>query len=108
MLQTISKNNSATIVVDCDADGFCSAAIFANYIYNYFPNWTDNHLHFQFHEGKEHGLKDCVEELLLSEDTLIICPDSASNDYEEHQKLTEQGKSIIILDHHEAERISDY
>ena len=108
LLQTISKNNSATIVVDCDADGFCSAAIFANYIYNYFPNWTDNHLHFQFHEGKEHGLKDCVEELLLSEDTLIICPDSASNDYEEHQKLTEQGKSIIILDHHEAERISDY
>ena len=36
---------------------------------------------------------------------LIIAPDSSSNDYEYHKKLSEQGRQIIILDHHEADHI---
>lgn len=108
LLKPIKKASKAVIVVDCDADGFCSAAILANYLYNYFPNWTESYLTFCFHEGKEHGLKDCVDKILqMSDCSLVICPDSASNDYEEHQKLADNGKEVIILDHHEAERISD-
>ena len=34
---------------------------------------------------------------------LIICPDSASNDYEQHRIFKEHGIDILILDHHEAD-----
>ena len=35
--------------------------------------------------------------------SLILIPDAASNDYGYHKELKEQGKTIIILDHHEAD-----
>jgi len=38
---------------------------------------------------------------------LIIIPDAASNDYEYHKKLKDEGRTIIILDHHEAPKISE-
>ena len=34
---------------------------------------------------------------------LILIPDAASNDYSYHTELKEQGRTVIILDHHEAE-----
>lgn len=34
---------------------------------------------------------------------LIIAPDSASNQYEEHEKLKNIGVDVLVLDHHEAE-----
>lgn len=39
--------------------------------------------------------------------SLIICPDSSSNDYEYHAELLHRGIRTLILDHHEAEAISD-
>ena len=58
------------------------------------------------HEGKTHGLADVME--YIDEDTkLVILPDSSSNDYEYHKKLKDRGINIIVLDHHEADHISE-
>lgn len=40
--------------------------------------------------------------------SLVIAPDSASNDYEQHKELLAQGIQTIILDHHLADHVSDY
>ena len=40
--------------------------------------------------------------------SLVILPDSSSNDYEVHQKLSERGVDVLVIDHHEAEKISEY
>lgn len=104
---TIEKNLNVCIIVDCDVDGYTSAAILINFLYSLFPDWVNNHLTYLHHSGKEHGLVDMRN--LVPEDTqLIICPDSASNDYEEHEYWFNQDVDIIILDHHEALKISDF
>lgn len=40
--------------------------------------------------------------------TLVIAPDSSSNDYDIHKKLMEKGIDVLVIDHHEADRISEY
>ena len=54
------------------------------------------------HEGKEHGLSDIMD-LIRSDTTLVICPDSASNDREQHDILAKKGIDVICLDHHECD-----
>ena len=39
---------------------------------------------------------------------LVIAPDSSSNDYEVHKELAEKGIDVLVLDHHEAEKYSEY
>ena len=61
------------------------------------------------HGGKQHGLSDInINDLLARNFKLVICPDSASNDYEQHQFLKEHGIDVLVLDHHEAEKVSNY
>jgi single-stranded-DNA-specific exonuclease len=39
----------------------------------------------------------------MPEDTkLVIIPDAGSNQYLEHKTLKEEGKDILVIDHHEA------
>ena len=106
VLKAYKNNNKTLIVVDCDCDGYTSAALLANYLYDAFPSFVLNNVEFFLHDSKQHGLSDCVD--LAMEYDLIILPDSSSNDYEYHQKLQEAGKDIIVLDHHEAEKTSAY
>ncbi len=107
LLNTISKDNNAIIVVDCDCDGYTSAALLINYLYKLFPNWVNNHLNWIMHENKQHGLSDCINKI-SNYYSLVICPDSSSNDYEYHEKLYRQGIEVLILDHHLADKISQY
>ena len=109
LLETIYNNLNAIIIVDCDCDGYTSAALLINYLYTIFPTWVQNHLTWLMHQGKQHGLSDCYSLILDSCDlyNLVICPDSASNDYKEHQILNEAGIGILILDHHLADHISE-
>lgn len=39
---------------------------------------------------------------------MIVLPDSSSNDYEEHDILSEMGYDIVCLDHHEAHHYSEH
>ena len=59
------------------------------------------------HEGKSHGLSDVMDYIFHKDFELIILPDSSSNDYEYHQQLKLAGMKTIILDHHEADHISE-
>lgn len=102
----LHKRDSIVIVVDPDADGYTSSALLVNYI----REVTDNKYPFifLFHEGKEHGLSDLISQIDLQNNGLIICADSASNDYEEHEQLARMGMDILVLDHHEADKISEH
>lgn len=93
------------ILVDCDADGYTSAATMWNYLRDSFP---EAKMEYVLHEGKQHGLEDTIDEVLNSECGLIIIPDASSNDEEYHKMLNEAGKTVIVLDHHEADKYSNY
>ena len=99
--ECIGSNSKAVIIVDCDCDGFTSAAVLINYLHTLFPQWTEENVSWILHEGKQHGLADCYEAAAAAD--LIIVPDAGTNDWVEHNILAEHGKKIIILDHHEAE-----
>ena len=107
LLNVINSHQRAALIVDSDCDGFTSSALLINYLYDLFPNWTKNNLVYFLHEGKQHGLKDCIDNLINDNYALIICPDSSSNDYEEHELLKSKGKEVLVLDHHEADHISE-
>lgn len=94
----IDNNDEIAVVVDVDADGYTSSAIFINYLYKLYPEYTKEKVHYYHHSGKQHGLFDMTE---LTE-KLIICPDSATNDYKQHTLFNERDQMIIILDHHDA------
>ena len=104
---TIELNGKAVVIIDCDCDGFTSSAILINYLYDWCPEWTINHLEWYMHEGKQHGLSDCIDIIIDSGYDLVICPDASSNDYEEHKRLRELNIPVIVIDHHEAEHISE-
>lgn len=106
LISTISSDKECIVVVDSDCDGFTSAALLINYLYDLFPSWVENKLKWFIHEGKQHGLKDFPDVTELNDLKLVICPDSASNDYEMHKELKDDCVDVIILDHHEAEKIS--
>ena len=105
LIQTISQNKRAFLVVDADCDGYTSSAILYNYLYDIFPAWVNNNLKYFIHSSKQHGLSDCID--LALEYDLVLLPDSSSNDYEYHAMLKEKGIPIIILDHPEAPHISE-
>ena len=98
---------NALIIVDSDCDGFTSAALLINYLYDLFPAWVENHLSWFIHSGKQHGLSDLsLEPESVGGYKLILIPDASSNDYEYHKTLSDMGIWTVVLDHHEAEYVS--
>ncbi len=88
------------VLVDCDADGFTSAAIIINYLYKWYPERIDN-FHYILHTGKQHGLEDTINQ--IPDNCLVILPDSSTNDIEQMRELLDRGCSIVCMDHHEAD-----
>lgn len=92
-------NANLALIVDCDVDGYTSAAIAYNYIKTIRP---DVNIEYFLHEGKQHGLEDTWERIISSETkfALLVMPDAGSNDYEYIEKLKEDNLPVLILDHH--------
>lgn len=44
LLTHIADNDKALVIVDCDCDGFTSAALLINYLHDLFPSWVENNL----------------------------------------------------------------
>lgn len=107
IITVVINKQRAVIVVDCDCDGYCSAALLINYLHYFFPTWVENNLDYFMHSGKQHGLEDCYDIFVKSEYKLVILPDAGSNDYEYHKILKDNGITTICLDHHLADKISE-
>lgn len=63
LVKTIKNNEDAFLIIDSDCDGLTSAALLVNYLYLLFPTWVANHLIWEMHSGKQHGLKDCIDKI---------------------------------------------
>lgn len=102
LIKHINNNDIIFTVADCDVDGVTSFASLYLYLKSTFNNIK---LEYAIHKGKQHGLSDDIE---IPKDTkLVIMTDSSSNDYEQHKLLKDKGIDIIVLDHHEADKISE-
>ena len=108
LIQHIAQNDNVLIQVDSDCDGFTSAATLINYLNCHFPGFVQNHISYRIHTGKQHGiLIEMVQEIISAGYKLVICPDSSSNDYEQHRLLKEAGIDVLVIDHHEADKVSE-
>lgn len=82
-----------------DGDGYYSASIIYKYLKYINPNVQIEPL---FHINRIHGLKDkdIMDKILQDKPSLLICPDSASADFEQCKILKDNGIDVLILDHH--------
>ena len=71
LIRCIQLDQKALVIVDCDCDGYTSAAVLINYLHDYFPNWVESKLDFVMHEGKQHGLNDQMDLLIGSDNQLL-------------------------------------
>ena len=109
VIQTVQSEKQMAIIVDCDCDGYTSSAILINYLYSLFPSYVERNLSYFVHDSKTHGLSDTMN--WLSNRTnlgLVILPDSSSNDYAYHKNLKDAGINVLVLDHHDADHVSEY
>lgn len=98
-------NNRILLIVDCDGDGYTSAAILWQYIKRINP---DCNITYWIHEGKQHGLEDFYNNISKEDFDLVLLPDASSNDFDLHKELFNKGIEILIIDHHEAPKYSEY
>ncbi len=101
----ISQNDKVLVQIDSDCDGYTSAAALINYLNCLFPGFVQNNLYYRIHTGKQHGI---LLETIPDDVKLVIAPDSSSNDYEQHQQLKLKGVDVLVIDHHEADQISEH
>ena len=105
LIKHIAQNHDILVQIDSDCDGFTSAATLLNYLNCLFPNFVQTHMYYRIHSGKQHGI---IPESIPNNIKMVIAPDSSSNDYDEHKKLFEKGIDVLVIDHHEANQISEY
>ena len=70
-INNIQENKKIGLLVDCDCDGFCSAAM----IYNYTKQLnSDIEIVYYLHTGKQHGL---TEDIVIDDDIeFLVVPDA--------------------------------
>ena len=104
LITHLAQNDKVLIQIDSDCDGYTSAAALINYLNCLFPGFVQNNVFYRIHTGKQHGI---LLDTIPDDIKLVIAPDSSSNDYEEHQKLKSKGVDVLVIDHHEADMISE-
>ena len=105
LVKHLINNDKILIQIDSDCDGYCSAAILINFLYKFFPTVVVNNISYRLHEGKEHGL---ILNTIPQDVKLVIAPDSSSSDYEVHQELHNRGIDVLVLDHHQSDKESEF
>lgn len=100
LIKHIGQNNLIYMPVDPDCDGFTGAALFINYLHNLFPSFVENKICYNFPNGKHHGIE---LDRIPGGTKLVVAIDSSSNDFAEHEILTNNGIDIISIDHHIAD-----
>ena len=105
LISHIERNDKIFIQVDSDCDGYTSSAILITYLNCLFPHYVQTQISYRIHDGKQHGL---LTDTIPSDVKLVIAPDASSNDYEQHKELHDRGIDVLVIDHHEAEKYSEY
>ena len=104
LIKHIAQGDKVLIQIDSDCDGYTSAAGLINYLNRLFPGFVQSNIYYRIHTGKQHGF---ILDSIPDDVKLVIAPDSSSNDYEVHQQLKEKGIDVLVIDHHEADAISE-
>lgn len=104
LVKHIAQGDKVLIQIDSDCDGYTSAAALINYLNRLFPGFVQSNIYYRIHTGKQHGI---LLETIPDDVKLVIAPDSSSNDYDEHQQLKSKGVDVLVIDHHEADKISE-
>ena len=105
LIKHIYNEDKIFIQVDSDCDGYTSSALLINYLNSRFPGFAQNNISYRLHTGKQHGL---ILDTIPKNVKLVIAPDSSSNNYAEHEALHNAGIDVLVIDHHEAEKVSEY
>ncbi len=90
------------IQVDSDVDGMTSSAIFYQFFKRLFPTCK---IEYRLHDGKEHGI--IMNTIPIDADYIII-PDAGSMQFDEQEQLSNSGRKVIILDHHNVEHLPNF
>ena len=98
--KTIFNEKPYAIIADCDTDGICSFTIIYQYLKKINP---EKKIEFFIHEGKQHGFSDLIDKLQEKDWSLIIAPDSATND---GQYIKQFQCPVLVIDHHIKEESS--
>ena len=101
----LTAGDKIFVQVDSDVDGYTSAAAFITYANMLATGHAQQNISYRIHHGTEHGL---IVDTIPKDVKLVVAPDSSSNDYEQHKILKEQGIDVLVLDHHEADKVSEY
>lgn len=107
LLETVKKpGHLITLIIDCDVDGFTSSTILWQYLHEICPQVN---ISYEIHSGKQHGLEDIFDKIegMKVPPDLVIVPDAGSNDYRYHEGLKAHGITTLVLDHHEADHLSE-
>lgn len=95
LTQAIATSEKIGILVDSDADGMTSASLLYKAILELGAD-----VEMFFLPEKSHGLKDAMNIINNNSYTLVMTPDSSSNNIDEHKELQAKGVDVIVLDHH--------
>lgn len=106
--KAIDDGEKIGVLIDPDVDGQLSAALIVKFLLRF-----TNNLAYFFHVGKGHGLvqnkeEDIPQQVLDGGVSLLIAPDSSTNDKAQCQWLKSNGVDVIICDHHEVTTPNPY
>lgn len=104
IIKNLDKDGTILVQVDSDCDGYTSSALLLNYLHARFPSIIDKFV-YTLHDNKIHGIN---MDAIPADATLVIIPDASSNEYEKHKALAERGIDVLVLDHHQSDKISEY
>lgn len=76
-----------------------------NYLHSWVPSIVESNISYGFHSGKQHGIN---VKTIPEGTTLVIAPDSSSNEYDIHKTLVDKGIDVLVIDHHGADKVSEY
>ena len=96
--EKLQQGAEVFIQVDSDMDGWTSACELIQYIQIRFPQVK---VTWRLHTGKQHGI---IVDTVPQTASLVFIPDAGSNQVEELTTLVRQGKTVIVLDHHQIEQ----
>jgi single-stranded-DNA-specific exonuclease len=102
IVKHIENQSKFLIIIDSDVDGFTSAAI----LYQYLKMIdSDINIKWVLHDDKSHGFTNI--EIPNNVDCILV-PDGGSEDFQAHEELHKKGVDVVVIDHHEVERESNY